>query len=152
MTLRLSSVRQHAGALEEHLCAFRYVYATCSDSAPLWVEEDRVSTFCERRSSGGLFNFLVGAAFHSRARVGPLFSKARRNSSPPEILQTRPTATPWETRSRFRASSSFFPILPTSFYFLSPSLFFPCFLYEATYEAWPVSHTDGRSFPRRNLN
>lgn len=117
MTLRLSSVRQHAGALEEHLCAFRYVYATCSDSAPLWVEEDRVSTFCERRSSGGLFNFLVGAAFHSRARVGPLFSKARRNSSPPEILQTRPTATPWETRSRFRASSSFFPFpLPfTSF-------------------------------------
>lgn len=28
MALRLSSVRQHAGALEEHLCAFRYVYAT----------------------------------------------------------------------------------------------------------------------------
>lgn len=54
------------------------------------------STFRERRSSsGGLFNFLVGAAFHSRARFRPfffLFSKIRRNSCSPQILQTRPTS------------------------------------------------------------
>ena len=94
MALKLSAERQHAGALDEHLCAFRYVYATCSNSAPHCGERRRGSLgytrLCVppyRRSSGGLFNFLVGAAFHSTAlKSGPFLSKVRRNSSPLPVI------------------------------------------------------------------
>lgn len=125
------------------------------------------STFRERRSSsGGLFNFLVGAAFHSRARFRPfffLFSKIRRNSCSPQILQTRPTSLSvrnWLTFTPFFFLFSLFP----SISFLFPR-FFPSFsltsmffvyiyiyIYERTYEPRPMSHMVGRSFPRWNLN
>lgn len=124
------------------------------------------STFRERRSSsGGLFNFLVGAAFHSTPGSGLFFFFFQRSAVIVVLHRSfrrgRPLS-PWETDSRLRLFSSFslYFLLFLFFFHVSSLLFLSlrCFLYiyiyiyERTYEPRPMSHMVGRSFPRWNLN
>lgn len=103
------------------------------------------------RSSGGLFNFLVGAAFHSRARFRPSLSffffssKIRRNSCSPRrsFRRGRPLSLREKLTHVFALLLPFlFISLPFLFFFHVSSFFFSHFGIFCTYMNLPMSHDE----------